>query len=138
MGDIPFEVDGSPVTWSDTVTYRGMMFTGVPNLAWIFGYFRASWTLRVDLMGDFICRMLRHMEAKGARRVTPRLRPEDADMPIGMWMDEDNFNPNYIRRSQHLMPRAGNRSEWMHNQDYWFEKEELPRADLDDGCLVYE
>ena len=138
LGDIPFEVDGSPVTWSDTVTYRGMMFTGVPNLAWIFGYFRASWTLRVDLMGDFICRMLCHMESKGARRVTPRLRPEDADMPIGMWMDEDNFNPNYIKRSQHLMPRAGNKSEWMHNQDYWFEKEELPRTDLEDGCLVFE
>ncbi|MEI4861503.1 FAD-containing monooxygenase EthA, partial [Klebsiella pneumoniae] len=55
LGDIPFEVDGKKVDFADTVTYRGMMFTGVPNLVWIFGYFRASWTLRVDLIGDFVC-----------------------------------------------------------------------------------
>ena len=138
LGDIPFEVDGRPVQWSETVTYRGMMFTGVPNLAWIFGYFRASWTLRVDLMGDFICRMFRHMEERGATMVTPRLRPEDSDMEIGSWMDPENFNPNYLMRSQHLMPKAGNKPEWMHNQDYWWEREELPRAPLDDGCLVFE
>jgi len=54
MGDIPFEVDGKPVDWHDTVTYRGMMFTGVPNLLWVFGYFRASWTLRVDMLGDLL------------------------------------------------------------------------------------
>ena len=53
LGDIPFAVDGNPVDWADTVTYRGMMFSGVPNMAWVFGYFRASWTLRVDLMADF-------------------------------------------------------------------------------------
>lgn len=63
LGGIPFEVDGEPVDFSQTVTYRGMMFTGVPNMAWVFGYFRASWTLRVDLMGDFVCRLLNHMDA---------------------------------------------------------------------------
>jgi monooxygenase len=52
MGDIPFSVDGKPVNWHDTITYRGMMFTDVPNLLWVFGYFRASWTLRVDMLGD--------------------------------------------------------------------------------------
>jgi cation diffusion facilitator CzcD-associated flavoprotein CzcO len=116
-----------------------MMFTGVPNLAWIFGYFRASWTLRVDLMGDFIARMFRHMDEKGAKRVTPRLREEeDAGMPVGDWIKPDNFNPNYLMRSIHLMPKAGNKPEWMHDQDYWSEKDLLPSADLDDGCLVFE
>jgi cation diffusion facilitator CzcD-associated flavoprotein CzcO len=139
LGDIPFSVDGKPVNWNDTVTYRGMMFTGVPNLAWIFGYFRASWTLRVDLMGDFIARMFRHMDEKGAKRVTPRLREkEDAGMPVGDWIKPDNFNPNYLMRSIHLMPKAGNKPEWMHDQDYWSEKDLLPSADLDDGCLVFE
>jgi len=138
LGDIPFEVDGRPVNWPDTVTYRGMMFTGVPNLAWIFGYFRASWTLRVDLMGDFICRMLRHMDDKGAKRVTPRLRPEDEGMEIGDWIRPDNFNPNYLMRSMHLMPRSGDKPEWKHDQDYWAEKDIIPHADLDDGCLVFE
>ncbi|MGA0862293.1 MAG: flavin-containing monooxygenase [Ilumatobacteraceae bacterium] len=137
LGDIPFVVDGKAVDWADTVTYRGMMFTGVPNLAWVFGYFRASWTLRVDLMGDFICGLLAHMDELGKKIVTPQLRPEDADMPIREWIDPENFNPNYLVRSQHLMPRSGTKPEWQHNQDYWVEKEIIPEADLDDGCLVY-
>jgi len=138
LGEIPFAVDGKPVNFADTVTYRGMMFTGVPNMAWIFGYFRASWTLRVDLLGDYICRLFKNMQAKGAKKVTPALRPQDADMQIGSWMDPENFNPNYLMRSQHLMPKSGTKSEWKHNQDYWLEKEELPNADLDDGCLIFE
>jgi cation diffusion facilitator CzcD-associated flavoprotein CzcO len=138
LGDIPFEVDGTPLNWADTVTYRGMMFSGVPNLAWVFGYFRASWTLRVDIMGDFITRLFKHMDAKGATKVTPRLRAEDKDMKIGPWMDPDNFNPNYLMRSQHLMPKSGDKPEWMHNQDYWAEKDLLPSVNLDEGCLVYE
>ena len=58
LGDIAFEVDGKPVDFAETVTYRGMMFTGVPNMVWVFGYFRASWTLRTDLVADFVCRLL--------------------------------------------------------------------------------
>ena len=69
LGDIAFEIDGQPLVFGDTVTYRGMMFTGIPNLAWVFGYFRASWTLRADLVGDFVCRLLKHMDEKGAKRV---------------------------------------------------------------------
>ena len=53
LGDIAFTIDDEPLVFSDTVTYRGMMFTGVPNMAWVFGYFRASWTLRADLVGGF-------------------------------------------------------------------------------------
>ncbi|MDH3685750.1 MAG: NAD(P)/FAD-dependent oxidoreductase, partial [Myxococcales bacterium] len=61
LGDIDFVIDEKPLDFSETLTYRGMMFTGVPNMLWIFGYFRASWTLRVDLLGDFVCRLLNHM-----------------------------------------------------------------------------
>ena len=67
-GDIDFSIDGKPLDFADTVTYRGMMFTGVPNLVWVFGYFRASWTLRVDLVADFVCRLLNHMRRIGAGR----------------------------------------------------------------------
>jgi cation diffusion facilitator CzcD-associated flavoprotein CzcO len=137
LGGIRFQVDGEPVDFAKTVTYRGMMFTGVPNLVWVFGYFRASWTLRVDLLGDFVVRLLRHMQEKGAKRVMPQLRPEDADMPLGDWMDPENFNPNYLLRSMHLMPKRGVKPEWQHNQDYWREKEEFPGIDLDDPAFVY-
>ena len=78
------------------------------------------------------------MDAKGVHRVTPELRPEDAEMPIGSWIDPDNFNPGYIMRSLHLLPQRGDKPEWQHTQDYWFEKDALPNADLEDGCLVFE
>jgi len=104
----------------------------VPNLVWVFGYFRASWTLRVDLLGDFVCRLLNHMKTKGVKRVTPELRPEDKDMQLGPWMDPEDFNPGYLQRGGHLLPKAGNKPEWRHSQDYWREKDELPTG-LEDG-----
>ena len=82
MGGIPFEVDGKAVNWHDTVNYRGMMFTGVPNMVWVFGYFRASWTLRVDMLGELVCRLLQNMDQRGAKRVEVALREEDRDMEI--------------------------------------------------------
>jgi cation diffusion facilitator CzcD-associated flavoprotein CzcO len=137
LGDIAFTVDGAPLVFSDTVTYRGMMFTGVPNMAWVFGYFRASWTLRADLVGDFVCRLLNHMQAKGARLVVPALRPEDKDMKLLPWIDPENFNPGYIMRGMHLLPKRGDKPQWQHTQDYWAEKDEFPAIDLDDGTFVY-
>jgi len=138
LGDIRFTIDGEPLAFHDTVTYRGMMFTGVPNMLWVFGYFRASWTLRADLIGDFTCRLLNHMREMGVSTVTPELRPDDVGMPILPWIDPENFNPNYLMRSMHLLPKRGDIPEWQHSQDYWTEKDALPAADLDDGCLVYE
>lgn len=138
LGDINFSVDGKQVDFADTVTYRGMMFTGVPNMAWVFGYFRASWTLRADLVGDFVCRLLNHMDDKGMHSVMPTLRAEDQGMPRLDWIDAENFNPNYLQRSMHLMPKRGDKPEWMHNQDYWKEKEEIPVINLDDAAFAYQ
>ncbi|MDZ7670343.1 MAG: NAD(P)/FAD-dependent oxidoreductase [Gammaproteobacteria bacterium] len=138
MGDIPFHVDGEPVDWHDTVNYRGMMFTGVPNLVWVFGYFRASWTLRVDLLGDFVCNLLNHMDEIGARQVEVALRDEDQDMEILPWIEEDNFNPNYLMRDLDRLPRRGSKPEWRHNQDYWREREEIPATDLDGPEFLYD
>ena len=138
LGDIDFVIDGEPLVFADTVTYLGMMFTGVPNMAWVFGYFRASWTLRADLVGDFVCRLLNHMKEKGARQVMPTLRSEDGNMPLLPWIDSENFNPGYLMRGMHLLPKRGNKPEWAHTQDYWAEKDELPAIDLDDKAFVYE
>jgi cation diffusion facilitator CzcD-associated flavoprotein CzcO len=137
LGDIGFTIDGEPLVFSDTVTYRGMMFTGVPNMAWVFGYFRASWTLRSDLVADFVCRLLNHMQAKGVSRVVPALRAEDKDMKLLPWIDTENFNPGYVMRGMHLLPKRGDKPEWAHTQDYWAEKDELPAIDLDDAAFVY-
>ena len=137
LGDIPFSKDGAPIDFSQTVTWRGMMFTGVPNLLWVFGYFRSSWTLRADLIGALAPRLLRHMDAKGVKRVEPALRPEDADMALGPWTDPEDFNPGYLMRGLDRMPKAGSKPEWRHTQDYWAEKDTLPAVDLDAPELVY-
>ena len=137
LGDIEFEIDGKPLDFADTVTYRGMMFTGVPNMVWVFGYFRASWTLRADLVADFVCRLLGHMQDKQAKKVEVALRPEDRDMKILPWIDTENFNPGYVMRSMHLLPKRGEKPEWQHSQDYWAEKDVFPKIDLDDPAFVY-
>jgi cation diffusion facilitator CzcD-associated flavoprotein CzcO len=137
LGDIDFTINGKKLAFSDTVTYRGMMFTGVPNMAWVFGYFRASWTLRSDLVADFVCRLINHMKQKDVRQVSVALRPEDKDMPILSWIDPENFNPGYLMRSMHLLPKRGDKREWQHTQDYWNEKDEFPAINLDDAAFVY-
>ena len=137
LGDINFVIDGKPLNFGDSVTYRGMMFTGVPNLVWVFGYFRASWTLRADLVSDFVCRLLQHMDGKGTPKVEVALRPQDKDMPLLSWIDPENFNPGYLMRGMHLLPKRGDKPEWQHSQDYWREKDELPLIDLDDAAFVY-
>ncbi|MDP6042130.1 MAG: NAD(P)/FAD-dependent oxidoreductase, partial [Candidatus Latescibacteria bacterium] len=138
LGDIAFSVNEKAVDFADTITYRGMMFTGVPNMAWIFGYFRASWTLRVDLIGDFVCRLLTHMDKRGFKSVVPVLRPQDKDMPLLPWIDPENFNPNYLVRAMHLLPKRGDKPEWQHTQDYWREKDAFPEIDLDDPAFSYQ
>lgn len=137
LGDIDFVIDGRELNFADTVTYRGMMFTGVPNLVWVFGYLRASWTLRVDLVSDFVCRLLEHMREKHARQVEVALRPEDRHMKLMPWIEEENFNAGYIKRGLALLPRCGDKPEWAHTQNYWSERDEIPAIDLDDPAFVY-
>ena len=138
MGDIPFSVDDQPVDWAKTVTYRGMMFTGVPNMCWVFGYFRASWTLRVDMQADFVCAMLNNMAAKHAKRIDVALRDEDQGMALGPWIEQDNFNPGYLMRGIDQLPQRGDKPEWRHSQDYWAERREFPAIDLDGSEFLYD
>jgi hypothetical protein len=131
-----FNIDGRPLVISDAVTYRRMMFTGLPDLAWVFGY-RAAWILRADLVADFVCRLLNSMKQRGARQVTPALRPEDKEMPLQSWIDGENFNPGYLIHGLRLLPKDGDKAEWQHTQDYSTEKNRVPAADLDDGGFGY-
>lgn len=137
LGDIDFSIDRKPLNLAESVTYRGMMFTGVPNLVWIFGYFRASWTLRVDLVADFVCRLLTYMAEHGYTRVEPAPRAHEVNMKLSDWIDPENFNPNYLLRSMHLLPKSGEGPDWRHTQDYWREKDELPAIDLSDPVFRY-
>jgi monooxygenase len=137
LGDVAFDVDGQPVDFTERVTWRGIMITGLPNMAYVFGYFRHSWTLRVDLVSDLVGRLLAHMQDKGATMVVPALRPQDADMQLRAWSDPENFNPGYVMRSQDILFKQGDREPWTHLLEHEQERELLPAADLDDGTLAY-
>jgi len=137
LGDVAIDIDGVAVRPEDRVTWRGMMLSDVPNLVWVFGYFRASWTLRVDLIGDFVCRLLSHMDAHGYRSVAPHLRPEDMAKPLKTWSEGSKFAPGYIQRGAALLPKRGEGPEWTHTQDYWSEQDELPRLDFAQAPLRF-
>jgi hypothetical protein len=106
-------------------------------MAYVFGYFRHSWTLRVDLVSDLVGRLLATMRDKAATMVVPTLRPQDEDMQVRPFSDPENFNPGYVMRSQHILFKQGDREPWTHMHEHEQEREILPEADLDDGTLVY-
>jgi cation diffusion facilitator CzcD-associated flavoprotein CzcO len=137
LGDIAFEVDGQPLDLSQSVTHRGVMFTGVPNLVSVFGYLRSSWTLRADLVSDYVCRMLAYMDDNAMGSVVPAVPVQDQDMPLKAWIDPENFNAGYVMRSLNILPRQGDRQPWLMTQDYYSDRETLPNADLGDGTLVF-
>lgn len=138
FGEIEFAVDGQPIDFSQTVTYRGMMFTGLPNFAWIMGYFRAaSWTLRVDLVAQFVCRLLKNLQRRGASQVQVRTGEQEQGMALLPWMDDELFNPGYMSRGQHKLPKRGSLPIWGHSQDYWGDREEYPQIDIDSDPFVY-
>ena len=137
LGDIEFTIDDQTLDFSECWAHRGIMFSGIPNMAWVFGYFRASWTLRADLISEFVCRLLNHMDEQGATMVTPELRLQDQAMQPRPWIEPENFNPGYITRNLHLMPKQGDKDPWVFKQDYYAERDDIPNADLADGTLVY-
>jgi cation diffusion facilitator CzcD-associated flavoprotein CzcO len=137
FGDVEFIVDGEPVDFPERLTWRGIMITGVPNMAYIFGYLRYSWTLRADMVCDLVTGMLEHMEEAGATMVVPTLRAQDDGMERRPFCDPENFSAGYIMRSQDILFKQGDREPWIHLLEYHQERDVLPKADLDDGSLVY-
>jgi len=136
MGGITFSVDGRPVDFTDTYSYKGMMFSDVPNLVQTFGYINASWTLRADLTAEFACRLINRMDKLGKRQVTPRLRPSDRDMPARPWIDD--FSAGYVQRALHLLPKQGDRDPWRHTQNYGEDRKLIRNARIDDDVLEFK
>ena len=136
LGEVAYSVDGKPVNFADSWSYRGMMFSGIPNLIYVLGYVNASWTLRSELVAEFACRLFNHMKAKGAAVCTPRLRAADAGMQPRPLID--GFTPNYLLRVLGRFPRQGDRAPWQNRQNYLEDREEFRKATLDDGVLAFD
>ena len=131
---VDLAVDGAPVPIPETFAYKGMMFSGVPNLAQTFGYINASWTLRADLTSEYVCQLLNYMDQVGMAQVTPTLRPEDQDMETRPWID--GFNPGYLLRSMHLLPKQGE-GPWRNTQNYALDKKMVRHAPIPDSALQF-
>ncbi|MFK3731579.1 flavin-containing monooxygenase [Streptomyces sp. NPDC088090] len=113
LGGIDLTVDGAPVRPADTVAFKGLLLSGVPNLAFALGYTHASWTLKVGLVGEHFCRLLRHMDAHGLDLCRPE--PADPAMPTRPLLD---FGAGYVRRAADRLPRQGDRGPWRTSADY--------------------
>ena len=135
LGGVDFSVDGAPVQFPDTWTYKGMMYSDVPNLVQTFGYINASWTLRADLTAEYTCRLLNHMDELGMRQCTPRLREQDRKMAKHPWLDD--FSAGYVQRVMHLFPKQGDHEPWLNTQNYAADRKMIRRAPLEDGALLF-
>ena len=132
-GNIAVSMDGQPVDFSKTFYYKGCMNSNVPNLARVFGYLNASWTLRADINSDYVCRLLNHMKAIGAESATPFLSADH-----GLTEDPDpGLSSGYIQRGQALQPKNAPEMPWRLNQDYVFDRKYLKENPLDDGILRF-
>lgn len=136
LGEADIIVDGNQVDFSQTWTYKGLAYSDIPNMASVFGYVNASWTLRSDMITKFVCRLLNHMSAVDADVVVPRLRPSDADMTPRPYIDD--FSAGYMQRMMPLLPRQGDREPWLNTQDYHRDLELIDEADVADDVLVFE
>lgn len=136
LGEMGFTVDGEPVDFARTYTYKGVAYSDVPNLASTFGYINASWTLRADLVAGWVCRVLNHMRATGADIVVPRRRPEDAGMATRPWVE--NFSSGYIQRMLPMLPKQGDREPWIQHQHYGKDVKYLAESPLTDDALRFE
>ena len=132
FGGANLRVDGKSVNISDAIMYKGLMLENVPNMALIFGYTNASWTLKADIASEFVCRLLKHMKKTGAEKVTP-IDNEDCVSDVNFL----NLRSGYIQRADDRLPRQGHKDPWQNLNDYLHDLPALRYGKLDDGYLKF-
>jgi monooxygenase len=132
FGGVQLTVDGRPVNLGQTLAYKGVMVSGVPNLAAVFGYINVSWTLKADLICRYVCRLLNFMDRKGMRQVTPS---SGAEMPVATFVE--NFTPGYMKRALASWPKQGSKAPWRVYQNYFRDALAMKWSSLEDGALKF-
>jgi cation diffusion facilitator CzcD-associated flavoprotein CzcO len=132
FGGAELIVDGQRVDASKVLAYKGVMMSGVPNFASVFGYINASWTLKADLICNYVCRLLNFMEKKGVRQVTPKACNESA---VAGFVEK--FTPGYINRALESWPKQGEKAPWRVYQNYFRDSLALKWSRIDDGVLEF-
>jgi monooxygenase len=132
LGKAKLSVDGRAVDPAKTFIYKGMMYSDVPNLASVFGYTNASWTLKADLVCEYVCRLINHMDRGGYRQCTPR--NADPDLAEEPWV---NFSSGYIQRALSLQPKQGSKRPWKLYQNYALDLLSLRFGSLRDRAMAF-
>jgi monooxygenase len=132
MSNLPIQLDGIPVDASKSLSYRGMMFSGIPNLVSSFGYTNASWTLRSELTAQYVCRLLSYMRRRGYRQCCPR--PSAASGPSRPLVE---LSSGYVARGAHRFPRQGSGSPWQVTQNYLLDWISCRWSRFADGSLEF-
>ncbi len=133
FGGLQLRLDGEPVVFADTTTFRSMMLSGIPNFAYAMGYTNISWTLKVDLVAEHFCRLLDHMDAAGYATVVPALD----DPAVERTLMFDGFQANYMQRSVQDWPRQGSTGAWSSPMDFALDRERLRRGAVQDPALRF-
>jgi monooxygenase len=131
FGGMALDVDGSAVHLPDTMSYQGMLLSGVPNFAYVIGYTNASWTLKADLVSEYVCRLLSFLRERGYDTVVPERDPSVAEQPF---MD---FSSGYVQRSLHLLPKQGSRAPWRLRMNYLRDLVTIRRGRLEHESLRF-
>ena len=132
MGGAEIDIDGERVDPAGTLSYKGAMSSDVPNLAAVFGYTNASWTLKADLICGYVCRLLNHMEKRGYRQCTPRNTDPNIER-----LPAVEFTSGYFQRAMDKLPKQGSRKPWRIYQNYVLDLVTFRLATLDDGVLEF-
>ena len=129
--DIAFTVDGEARDLSKTLSYRGMMFSDMPNLSYSFGYTNASWTLKADLTGGYLTRLLNHLKKTGTEIALPVREPGIEEVPF---LD---FTSGYVQRARDILPKQGSKKPWKLYQNYALDMFSLKFASVEDGVIRF-
>ena len=131
LGGLQVTVDGEPRNLSKSMSYKGMMYSDVPNLASAFGYTNASWTLKCDLTCEYVTRLLNYMDRKGTPIAIPKSDPSVEEAP---WLD---FSSGYVQRAKDVLPKQGTTKPWKLYQNYALDLVTLRFGKVDDGTLTF-
>jgi monooxygenase len=132
LGGMQIIIDGRTVDPAKSLSYRGTMYSGIPNLASAFGYTNASWTLKCELTCDYVCRLLNYMDKKGAQVCVPQ--NDDPTVKEEPWL---NLNSGYILRVADKLPKQGSKMPWRLRQNYVLDIMNLRHGSLEDGVMQF-
>jgi len=134
LGGLTLSVDNVETKLSDRMSYKSIMLEGLPNFAWVFGYTNGPWTLKCDLAGQYLCKLIKYMDKHNYGSSTP-IDDNNNRTDQGLL---DNFDPSYIQRAKHMLPRQGRSGPWRLEMHYGKDKKNLLHSPVNDGILKFE